>query len=304
MLRPPLQSLYDRKKRTILTASMLAVALVIPVILALGATTTFSIARQKLDSYRPIIYLTTGASQDAAEQLRDEISQWSTVASVTKRSSADALQQLEKRLGPEHVRSLGLTKEMLPNSLIVEPKIPLAGHIQLIARVAGLEARMEVDSVDIPSPDALKTLRLTGLATAATCFLLLMLTLSALTALANFLRTLEHHERHELAILELFGADDSALRRPTLLRGIAVGLWSGIAATSLVSLALVIWQADLILALGQLKIFSATSIFIVALPLLLGPLLGLLAGMFVTRRKINSRDTAILRPLLRWRGSR
>ena len=304
MLRPPLQSLYDRKKRSILTATMLAVALVIPVVLALGATTTFSIARQKLDSYRPIIYHTTDASADAGEQLRDEISQWPTVASVTKRSSADALQQLEKRLGPEHVRSLGLTKEMLPNSLIIEPKIPLAGHIQLISRVAGLEARMEVDSVDIPSASALRTLRLTGIATAATCFLLLMLTLSALTALANFLRTLEHHERHELAILELFGADDSALRRPTLIRGIAIGLWSGVAATALVGLSLVIWQADLVLALGQLKIFSATSFLIVALPLLLGPLLGLLAGIVVTRRKTRSSKTAILRPLLRWRGSR
>ncbi len=304
MLRPPLQCLYDRKRRTILTATMLAVALVIPVALALGATTTFSIARQKLDNYRPIIYLTTDASPEAAELLRDEISKWSTVASVTQRSSADALQQLEKRLGPEHVRSLGLTKEMLPNSLILEPKIPLAGHIQLISRVAGLEARMEVESVDIPSANALKTLRLTGLATAATCFLLLMLTLSALNSLANFLRTLEHHERHELAILELFGADDSVLRRPTLIRGITIGLWSGVSATALVGLSLVIWQTDLTLALGQLKIFSATSFLIVAFPLLLGPLLGLLAGMIVTRRKIRSSDSAILRPLLRWRGSR
>ncbi len=304
MLRPPLQTLYDRKKRTILTATMLTVALVIPVVLALAATTTFSIARQKLDSYRPIIYLTTDASADATEQLRNEISQWATVATVTKRSSTDALQQLEKRLGPEHVRSLGLTKEMLPNSLLIEPKIPLAGHIQLISRVAGLEARMEVESVDIPSADALKTLRLTGMATAATSFLLLMLTFSALNALANFLRTLEHHERHELAILEIFGADDSALRRPTLIRGITIGLWSGVAATALVGLSLAIWQADLTLALGQLKIFSATGFLIVALPLFLGPLLGLLAGIIVTRRKDRATNSAILRPLLRWRGSR
>lgn len=304
MLRPPLQSLYDRKRRTFLTATMLTVALVIPVVLALAATTTFSIARQKLDNFRPIIYLTTDASADAAEQLRSEISQWSSVAKVTQRSPADALQQLETRLGPEHIRDLGLTKEMLPNSLILEPTIPLAGHIQLIARVAGLEARMEVDSVEIPSASALKTLRLTGLATAATCFLLLMFTLSALNALAGFLRTLEHHERHELAILEIFGADDSALRRPSLLRGITIGIWSGIAATTLTGLALIIWQNDLALALGQLKIFTATSFLLLAAPLLIGPILGLLAGLIVTRRKIHPGNSAVLRPLLRWRGSR
>lgn len=304
MLRPPLQSLYDRKKRTFLTATMLAVALIIPVVLALSATTTFSIARQKLDNYRPIIYLTTDASPEAAKQLQNEISQWNSVANVIQRSPADALQQLETRLGSEHVRDLGLTQEMLPNSLILEPKIPLAGHIQLIARVAGLEARMEVDSVDIPSADALKTLRLTGLATAATCFLLLMLTLSALNALASFLRSLEHHERHELAILELFGADDSALRRPSLIRGITIGLWSGIAATILTALTLVIWQTDLTLALGQLKIFSATSFLILTAPILVGPILGLAAGIIVTRRKPRVDNTAVLRSLLRWRGSR
>lgn len=304
MLRPPLQRLYDRKSRTILTSLMLAVALIIPATLMLTATSTFDIARQKLDNYRPIIYLTTDVSNDAVQQLQEEISQWPGVANVSRRTPAEAFQQLSTRLGSDHIRDLGLTQAMLPHSLILEPKIPLAGHIQLIARVAGLEARMEVDSVDIPSANALKTLRLTGFATAITSFLLLMLTLSSLTALTNFLRSIEHHERHELAILEAFGADDTALRRPTLIRGLAIGLWSGIAATTCISLALIIWQTDLALALGQVKIFSITSILILASPLFFGPLLGLLAGIIVTRRKIQSRPDAILRPLLRWRGSR
>ncbi|MBA2664857.1 MAG: hypothetical protein H0U74_21390 [Bradymonadaceae bacterium] len=304
MLRPALHTFYDCKLHTGVVTVLLAIALVAPGTLALFAACSHSAANQWLSSYQPIVYLAPGTAAEAAQKLVDELTDWSTVAAVTQRTPAEALKQLRERLGNDHVRELGITEAMLPQSLILRPAIPVAGHIDLVSRVAGLEARMEVASIDVPSSGALKTLSIVRWAAIGAALLLGLLGLIASYVIIGFLRALQRNEQEELAVLEIFGAEDLVLRRPSIVRGLAVGLWGGVGASIVLGTALLTWQADVALALGQMSVSSLWGALIVAAPMAIGPLIGLLAGMSVARKPLDQDRAALLRPLLRWGGLR
>ncbi len=288
MICTPAQALRQRSVESLAMICLLALAFALPGLVATASWSARDAAARWLNDYRPIVYLRADADATQRDALTRELEATSGVGSVQARTPAQALAQLGERLGDEQVRHLGLNASMLPHSLIVEPLVPVHGHLQLASALGSLEARAHVEAVDLPAPAALQTLELARrLMTLALLTMLGLLSVS-FTLLIALLRRLQQDERQEHALLEVFGASATSLARPTLTRGALIGCWAG-GAAALMSL-LAQWSLQgAAQGMGYVSIFGPVSWLVVAAPLALAPLCGALAGLFALRVRARKR---------------
>lgn len=300
MLRPANHALRHRKSETATTVAVLAFALLIPGICALIAAFIGDAAHSYLQAYRPIVYLSADVEQDEATTLAGELQSWPDVAEAKLRSPDEAFAQIESRLGADEVAKLGVSAHMLPYSVVLEPATPVVGHLDLIARVSGLEARMEVESVDLPSPQAARTLSFGRWVLILGAVLVVVLVVTAVGQVRAHLVRLAADRATERELLEIFGAPPAKLRRPTLVRGGTLGIWAGGIAFAGLFVLLLLWQDARPAILGVEHAASGWAWLATTSPILLGPLAGLLAGWFANRRlrARESRDELEIRSLL------
>lgn len=294
MIQSPMQICRERKLETLAVVFALILALLVPGMLGLAALLGGSTASSWLQAYEPIVYLEAGVDDDAAEALRAEVEGWSTVASARIRGPKEAHAALADRLGEETVQGLGVAPGMLPTSLVLEPAAPVAGHIDLVSRVSALEARMEVDAVDVPSSGALRVLVLVGIAWAAAIGLGLLGLLACAVLLFDYLRRLREAEDDLLAVLEVFGASPGSLRRPTIVRGAVLGLWAGAGVSGVLVTSVLLWQSYAPALLGVEAVAAVGAWPLAIAPLLVGPVFGTVVGMAAAgvlhrRRKVAPR---------------
>ena len=287
MIRPAVDALKARRFETLAVTLLLSLAAMLPGALAISGANAHAHASGWLEAYQPVIYLEPeGVAQAQVQALRAEVEAMPMVRTARLRAPDQALEELRAKLGPERVQQLGLSEAMMPTSLVLEPMVPLHGHIQLAARVSGLEAREMVHAVDVPSASALRLMEAARATVMLSGLIVLLLTLVATVLLATFLRRLRDDERDEIALLEMFGASRSDLVRPTMLRGAALGLCAGLLASGS-------------LLMGQLMVgrwaalisgVAASTLWIWALvlsPLILLPVLGLFVGRLSARRAMR-----------------
>lgn len=307
MIRPPLDALRHRSAETFAIVILLATAFVLPSLTVATALSTRATSEAWLANYRPVIYLARQSNPETTRHLIDELEGWTLVSEVVHRTPPQALGDLEKRLGPEEVRRLGIKDSMLPHSLIIEPALPLVGHIELVSRVAGLEARMEVTTVDIPSALAMRTLTAVRWLLMAGLAIILVFMATAVFVTASFLRALQERERQEWLVLELFGAALSDMRHPAMVRGLTVGVAAGALGTVLHATLLGMWQHYGAHLVGGVTTVSAGTWLTLLIPLLAAPIVGFLAGWFASpKRPLQITDAKMLavENLLIWRRNR
>lgn len=283
MIRPASHALKERPYETAAVALLLALTMILPGVMLLAGARVHAHALGWLSAYEPVVYLSpeVGEDRDAlTEALRTEVESWSMVDSARVRAPAQALEELRGKLGAERVQQLGLSEAMMPTSVILSPVVPLHGHIELAARVSGLEARDEISAVDVPSADALRLMEAARGAISVALVIAVLMSLVTAILLAAYLQRIRRLESHETELLEMFGASRGALRRPTILRGGFLGITSGLLATVTLlvcQLALSRWAA----ALTGVDASATWTWFVVVLPVALTPALGILVGRVV-----------------------
>lgn len=263
------------------------VVVAIPVVLALTALCAQSAATQWLSSYTPIVYLEADTSGASAQALAQELGEWSLVKEAVVRAPEDAHAVLVARLGADVVTELGITPTMLPTSIVLEPALPVVGHIDLVSRVAGLEARAEVDAVEVPSSDAMQVVTLAGVGLGVAAFLALFGLFAALALLLGYLERLRRADEDVDRVVALFGAYSGELRRPTLVRGLALGTACGIFVSLGGAVALLSWQLWSVNLVGTASSAPAVAWSVVASPVLLIPILGLVAAFAASRTPVQ-----------------
>lgn len=278
MIRAPMRACSEHRLETSAVVVTMILALFVPSFLGLVALLSHDAGAAWLEAYRPIVYLEPDASEESVARLAAEMSEWPGVESVEVRQPEDAYAVLDERLGADELDSLGVTASMFPVSLEVIPRYPVAGHVDFVAEVASLEARMEVDAVDVPSSVALRLVSAANLMAMVAGVLGLLALLAAGVALSAYLRRLRELETDLEAVLGIFGAYPHDIRRPTLIRGTVLGLWSGIGVTVLLSATLAIWQAQAPPAIGLEAFISPWTWPLAAIPVLAGPALGAVVG--------------------------
>lgn len=283
MIRSATEPLKARPGRTAVILLVFALAMVLPGSLIFASSVSTSIVNQWLADFEPVVYLHPTADQEAADELAAEIEEWSEVETVDVRGPKEGFELAKKRVGKDRLTEVGVDASMFPHSMVIESSSLLTSNVDLVARLTALETRETVDVVDVASDGAkgilvwLDRLFYGGLA-------MLGLALAVgLYLVGMYLRELRRRERSESALLERFGATPGEIRRVTFLRGVVLGLWSGIASTGVL----------LVLALGMRAMdaglfgsVSGESVFhwiVVGAPMVVGPLAGGLVGMLVAR---------------------
>jgi cell division protein FtsX len=287
MIRSPLEAVRERKWETASVSFAVVVVLAIPISIALASLCTRSAVEDWLREYTPIVYLQPETSPEAAEELAAEVGSWPLVASSTIRQPKQAHGDLVRRLGEESVQELGVTPGMLPTSIVIEPSVPVLGHIELVSRVAGLQARMEVHSVELPSSEAMRAVELTATALIAAALLAIFGVFAAGVLILSYLERLRRGEDESDRVFALFGAYRSELRRPTIVRGLAIGGWCGAIVAFVGCFGLLAWQMYAPHLMG-VDISLPTGAWSVAVtPLLIVPIVGFFAAVRASRQPVR-----------------
>lgn len=266
---------------------VLVLALTIPAVLVLGVVIGKDVASARLEAYRPVVYLDASAGEEEAAQLRDEISAWTGVDNVQTRSPADAFSLMRERLGDDEVAELGLSESMFPWSLVVQPQNPVLGRIDLIARMSGLEARGAVDAVDVPEERAKRFLDFFFWVLVCAGILVAVCFFVALANVRAYVLSLMRRQYDEWRLLVSFGASPREFRRVNVVRGMSLGALGGIASFGLLLAALLLWrtyQQDLV---GVAQTGSFSSWFVILAPIIIGLMLGWVAGIFANRERLT-----------------
>ena len=283
MIRSPLEACKGRKKETVATWLVVCFALLLPTAFSWVYVATEEAAHEWLAHYDPVVYLRTGLSDAGVQALQREIEDWTPVGTVTVRTREEAYRDLSSRLGDKEFAALGLTAESMPVSLLIEPRLPVVGHVELVSRLEGLDARLEVEAVDVPASTPLYLLQALGSSVYLILFLALVLWIKAAISLHNYLRLLEQDERELWEVLWIFGADDNARRIPTWTRGIVVGGSAGVGAAVLSIVVISLWDAIREQFLTSVDMTSGW--WLAGLPVVLGLVLGLMTATVSTGRR-------------------
>lgn len=287
MIQAPLEACRARRWETAAVCFALMVVTAIPMTLGVSAICAREAATDWLEGYAPVVYLVPGTSAETANKLAAELAEWPSVAQAELREPKDAHAVLTARLGEELVTELGVTPAMLPRSIVLEPSVPLVGHIDMVARVAGLEARADVDAVDVPSPAAMDVIEAAsaGLVLAALAAVLGLF--AALVLLFGYLKRLRVADADVDRVVALFGAYRGDLARPTFVRGLSVAGACGVVVSAGGALMLLGWHlwSPGLLGVATAAPFAAWST--VASVAVLLPLVGFLAAWAAAREPVR-----------------
>ncbi len=284
MIQSSIAPLRERPGATSLVVAALAFALILPGMVVFCSYSAAQLGDQWLEAFRPLVYLQAEAGEAEADELAGEIRAWSSVDDVEIRTPSEAHEAARERLGDEELAEVGVESSMFPYSLTVVPASRWGNDVELVSRIRGLETREFVETVDVPSQRVGRILSWVRWAGVGGGMLLLAALGFATWLLATFLRGIRRARRSQLRVLERFGAEPGELRRGTWVRGLTIGIWAGIAAFGCTLGMAIAWRAFIDGFWRPLSVDSYWHWIVVGAPLLIAPGLGLLVGVWGSRR--------------------
>jgi len=217
----------------LLTALVLGVF--IPIVQATTGTANEVRSRVVVD-----VFLKTGSNRQQIEDTRAALLTAPNVKKVDFISKDQALAKERKR-NKEAYQLLGTNP--LPDSFRVTPEDP--GKVTAIVDAlaprdkAGVRkpAMASIDEVRNREEETDKILNATSLVKGVTAGLALLLVLCSVALIANTIRLSIYSRRREVEVMKLVGATNWFIRWPFMIEGVIVGLFAGILAILLLTIA-------------------------------------------------------------------
>ncbi len=213
---------------TLLTVSVMALALVLPMGLSIALDNLKHFAGSVQQSRQISLFLHPDFSADQARKLVTELEQRADVQGIELRTPEQGLQELRSVAGMGEAIDV-LDENPLPSVLLVTPA---AGSDE---QALG-EALAALPQADLVQHDALWRQRLDGwlaLGTRLVNLLSSVLGIGALLVVGNTVRLDILARREEIDVLQLLGAGNGFIRRPFLYLGAWYGLGAGVVALGL-----------------------------------------------------------------------
>ncbi len=267
-----------------LTVTVIAIALALPAVLALGMSQFSQLVDQREEAPQLTLLLGADVSADEAQVLAKTLNERPDIIDVRLITKDMALKKFVADSGLEDLAGT-MTDNPLPHTLWIFPTIDTrpSGVKRLGADLESFERvdRAVVDSLWLQRFDAILAL---GNQISKT--LGFLMAVGTVLVLGNTLRLDIANRREEIVVIKLIGGGDNYTRRPFLYSGFWFGLSGGILAWIFVLTAL----SAINLAVDDL-LHLYNSTFILELPsgnqvLILagsGSLLGLISGWYVTK---------------------
>lgn len=213
------------------------------------------------------LFLEMNARAEDIDRLRQQLAQHPAVAEAEFVARAQALEQLKQSTGLADLIG-GLPQNPLPDAFVVHPK---PGDAQALDALRGEFAKLpKVAEAQLDSAWAYKLEALLKFGRMGVLILASLLSLALVAVTFNTIRLQILTQRDEIEVARLIGATDGFIRRPFLYFGAAQGLFGGAVAWLIVTLSLLLLNAQL----GALAQLYASQF--VLRPLSLGDSLSLL----------------------------
>ena len=222
--------LAKRPWSTLLTIGVMAVALALPLGLALVLDNVGRFAGSAQQSRQIALFLSVDVDAAAAAGMADALRAREDVAAVALRTPDQGLAELREQGGLDLAID-ALDENPLPSVLMVTP----SGDGAMLA-----DTLREAEGVELVQHDAEWRRRLDGwlrFGGRVALVLALLLGLGALLVVGNTVRLDIQSRRDEIGVLQLLGASDGFIRRPFLYLGAWYGLGAGALAIALLTLA-------------------------------------------------------------------
>lgn len=286
-----LGTLWRRWLGTLLTATVIGIALLLPLALYLSvnALSGFESLRNELGSVT--VFLTPDADSAEAESLATRLEAQPGIASVNRISPQEAL--AEFKLGSGFGDAVdALPENPLPWVLVLEPDSAAVeeGTFDLNALMQLLEADAGVDFAQYDRQWLDRLASLLDLIRAVVQVLGLLLGLGVMLVVGNTVRLDIQSRQREIQVLALSGASEAFIRRPFLYAGFWYGLLGGLIAVGLLLLA----RQALAEPLADLLVSYQLNPAVLGLPLApvlwtiaAGALLGLVGASLAVRQHLR-----------------
>ncbi len=229
-----LQDLRNRPLATLLTASVIGIALAMPASLNLLVKNGRSLAGGWEDARDFSVYLQVGTTLDVASDLATDIGNLAQVESVTLTDAEAALAEFRNESGLAEVLD-DLDGNPLPHTLSIRPVDDLS--VDQLDTLAG--QLRDTPGVDIVQLDTVWVERLNAILDFLRRVVMLatvLLAVGVIIIVGNTIRLDIQNRRDEIEVLKLLGASDGFVRRPFLYEG----LWYGLLGSLLAILLLLI----------------------------------------------------------------
>lgn len=223
--------LWRRRRATLLTVAVMALALLLPLLLQVVLRNVQGFGDGLRDAREMSVFLRPALSPDAVEAARVAATALPGTAAVRVRTPADALAELQSLEGFAGAAAL-LDDNPLPHVLLVSPRATL-GDADVRALASSLEAVPHADFVqyDLAWRDRLD--RVLQLATRLVLIAGVLFALAAFLVVGNTIRLDVAARSGEIAVVQLLGGTNGFVRRPFLY----AGAWYGLAAALVALLA-------------------------------------------------------------------
>jgi len=271
--------LWRRRRATLLTVAVIALALLLPLLLQVLLRNLEGFGDGLRDAREMSVFLLPRLQPSELDDARFTAETFPEIAAVRLRTPADALDELRALEGFAGAAAL-LVENPLPHVMLVTPRAQLAD-----AGVRALAQRLEkmphVDFVqyDLAWRDRLN--QLLALARRLALIAAVLFALAALLVVGNTIRLDVAARSGEIAVVQLLGGTDGFVRRPFLYAGVwygaAAALLALVAATAIVAL---IREPALALAANYARDFAlrGVSLPLAAATLAAGAMLGWLGA--------------------------
>jgi len=235
---------FQRPFSTLLTVGVMAVAMALPLGLALVLANVERLSGSVRESREIGVFLKTEVDARAAERLAVQLRERDDVASVTLKTPEQGMAEFRELSDLAGALEL-LDENPLPTVLVVQPNDDGA------RLAAELKSRPEIELVQ---HDAVWRQRLSawlGFGRQLTLVVAGLLSLGVLLVVGNTVRLEIGARRDEIAVLQQLGATDGFVRRPFIYLGAWYGLAAGLAALGLLAIAAALLQPSLASLVGS-----------------------------------------------------
>ena len=232
----------DRLLRTpgssFLTVSVLAIALLLPILLYVGLQNIQQLTSGWEAGNQVTMYLTQETSTEQAQKLTSQLQQRQDIASALFISKQQALDEFKELSGFGDVLNY-LESNPLPNIISIVPSDKVVSIEEVKGLVADLKKIKWVDNVEMDLEWVQRLYALIEIGARTVWALSLVLGLAVLLVVGNTIRLAIESRRDEIVIIKLVGGTDSYVSRPFIYTGMWYGLAGGlIAIVGLVSIML------------------------------------------------------------------
>lgn len=242
VLRAVLRRMFASKLGGLLNILVIGIALSLPAGMYMLLQNAQGLVAQLSGTPQISLFLEMNAKAEDADRLHKQLAQHPAVAGVEFVPRAEALERLKQSTGLADLIG-GLQQNPLPDAFVVHPK---PGDAQALDTLRGELAKLpKVGEAQLDSAWAYKLEALLKFGRMGVLILASLLSLALVAVTFNTIRLQILTQRDEIEVSRLIGATDGFIRRPFLYFGAAQGLLGGIMAWLIVTLSLLLLNAQL-----------------------------------------------------------